>query len=38
MAEIKFDQQVDLVFISQLDHDQWYKVDIAKMNKAIFDG
>ena len=38
MAEIKFDQQVDLVFISQLYHDQvWQKVDIAKMNKAIFD-
>jgi len=38
MAEIKFDQPLDLVFISQLYHDQtWQKVDVAKMNKAIFD-
>ncbi len=38
MAEIKFDAPVDLVFISQLYHDQvWQKVDVAKMNKAIFD-
>jgi predicted methyltransferase len=38
MAEIKFDQPVDLVFVSQLYHDQvWQKIDVAKMNKAIFD-
>lgn len=38
MAEIKFDKPVDLIFISQLYHDQvWQKIDIAKMNKAIFD-
>ncbi len=38
MAEIKFDQPVDLIFMSQLYHDQiWQKIDIAKMNKAIFD-
>ena len=38
MDEIKFDKPVDLVFISQLYHDQvWQKIDIAKMNKAIFD-
>jgi predicted methyltransferase len=38
MAEIRFDQPVDLIFISQLYHDQhWQKIDIAKMNKAIFD-
>lgn len=38
MAEIKFDQPVDLVFMSQLYHDQiWQKIDVAKMNKAIFD-
>jgi predicted methyltransferase len=38
MAEIKFDKPVDLVFMSQIYHDQvWQKVDIAKMNKAIFD-
>jgi len=38
MAEIKFDAPVDLVFISQLYHDQvWQKIDVAKMNKAIFD-
>jgi predicted methyltransferase len=38
MAEIKFDAPVDLVFISQLYHDQvWQKIDIAKMNKAIYD-
>ncbi len=38
MAEIKFDQPVDLVFISQLYHDQhWQKIDVAKMNKAIFE-
>lgn len=38
MEEIKFDAPVDLIFISQLYHDQvWQKVDIAKMNKAIFD-
>jgi predicted methyltransferase len=37
MAEIKFDEPVDLVFISQLYHDQvWQKVDVAKMNQAIF--
>ena len=29
---------MDLIFISQLYHDQhWKQVDIAKMNKAIFD-
>lgn len=38
MAEIKFDKPVDVIFISQLYHDQvWQKIDIAKMNKAIFD-
>jgi predicted methyltransferase len=38
MAEIKFDQPVDLIFVSQLYHDQvWQKIDVAKMNKAIFD-
>ena len=38
MAEIKFDKPLDLVFISQLYHDQhWQNIDIAKMNKAIFD-
>lgn len=37
MAEIKFDQPVDMIFMSQLYHDQiWQKVDIAQMNKAIF--
>ena len=37
MAEIKFDKPVDLVFISLLYHDQvWQKIDIVKMNKAIF--
>lgn len=38
MDEVKFDAPVDVIFISQLYHDQvWQKVDIAKMNKAIFD-
>ena len=38
MAEFKFDKPVDLVFMSQIYHDQvWQKIDIAKMNKAIFD-
>lgn len=38
MAEIKFDAPVDMVFMSQIYHDQvWQKIDIAKMNKAIFD-
>jgi predicted methyltransferase len=38
MDALKFDQAVDLVFISQLYHDQvWQKIDTAKMNKAIFD-
>lgn len=38
MAEIKFDAPVDVIFMSQLYHDQvWQKIDIAKMNKAIFD-
>jgi len=38
MDEIKFDKPLDLVFISQIYHDQvWQKIDIAKMNKAIFD-
>ena len=37
MAEIKFDKPLDVVFISQLYHDQvWQKIDIEKMNKAIF--
>jgi predicted methyltransferase len=37
MDEIKFDAPVDLVFMSQLYHDQvWQKIDTAKMNKAIF--
>ena len=38
MDALKFDPPVDLVFISQLYHDQvWQKIDTAKMNKAIFD-
>lgn len=38
MAEIKFDKPVNLIFMSQVYHDQvWQKIDIAKMNKAIFD-
>jgi predicted methyltransferase len=38
MAEIKFDAPVDVIFMSQLYHDQiWQKIDIARMNKAIFD-
>ncbi len=38
MAEIKFDGPVDVIFMSQLYHDQiWRKIDVAKMNKAIFD-
>jgi len=38
MAEIKFDRPVNLIFMSQVYHDQvWQKIDIAKMNKAIFD-
>lgn len=38
MAEIKFDAPVDVIFMSQIYHDQiWQKVDIAAMNKAIFD-
>jgi predicted methyltransferase len=37
MDEIKFDKPLDLVFMSQLYHDQvWQKIDMAKMNKAIF--
>lgn len=37
MAEIKFDAPVDVVFMSQIYHDQvWQKIDIAKMNAAIF--
>ena len=38
MDAIKFDAPVDVIFMSQLYHDQiWQKIDIAKMNKAIFD-
>ncbi|MBP6013269.1 MAG: class I SAM-dependent methyltransferase [Alphaproteobacteria bacterium] len=38
MDAVKFDPPVDLIFVSQLYHDQvWQKIDIAKMNKAIFD-
>ncbi|NOT42941.1 MAG: class I SAM-dependent methyltransferase [Alphaproteobacteria bacterium] len=38
MAEIKFETPVDVIFMSQLYHDQiWQKVDVAQMNKAIFD-
>jgi predicted methyltransferase len=38
MDALKFEPPVDLVFISQLYHDQvWQKIDTAKMNKAIFD-
>lgn len=38
MDAIKFDAPVDVIFMSQLYHDQiWQKVDVAKMNKAIFD-
>ena len=38
MAEIRFDKPVDVIFMSQLYHDQiWQKIDMAKMNKAIFD-
>jgi predicted methyltransferase len=37
MAEIAFDAPLDVVFMSQLYHDEhWQKVDIAKMNAAIF--
>jgi predicted methyltransferase len=37
MAEIAFDAPLDVLFISQLYHDEhWQKVDIAKMNAAIF--
>jgi predicted methyltransferase len=37
MAEIKFAEPVDIVFMSLLYHDQhWQKIDIAKMNQAIF--
>jgi predicted methyltransferase len=38
MDAIKFDAPVDVIFVSQLYHDQiWQKIDVAKMNKAIFD-
>ena len=38
MAEIRFDKPVDVIFMSQLYHDQvWQKIDVAKMNKSIFD-
>ena len=38
MAELKFDKPVDVIFMSQLYHDQlWQKIDMTKMNKAIFD-
>lgn len=38
MDAVKFDAPVDVIFMSQLYHDQiWQKVDVAKMNKAIFD-
>ena len=38
MEAITFEQPVDLVFISQLYHDQvWKNIDIAKMNRAVFD-
>ena len=38
MADVKFDAPVDIVFMSQLYHDQiWQKIDVPKMNKAIFD-
>ncbi len=37
MAEIHFEAPVDLVFMSQLYHDQHVqKIDIARMNRAIF--
>jgi predicted methyltransferase len=37
MAEIKFDAPVDVIFMSQLYHDQiWQKVDVAQMNRSIF--
>lgn len=37
MAEIAFDAPLDVIFFSQLYHDQhWQKVDIAKMNAALF--
>lgn len=37
MDSIAFDKPVDVVFMSQLYHDQhWQKIDIAKMNKAIY--
>ncbi len=37
MADIAFHKPLDVVFISQLYHDQhWQHVDIAKMNKAIY--
>lgn len=38
MADISFDRPVDVIFMSQLYRDQlWQKIDMAKMNKAIFD-
>jgi len=38
MSELKFDKPVDVIFMSQLYHDQlWQKVDMTRMNKAIFD-
>lgn len=37
MAEIAFEAPLDVVFISQLYHDQhWQQVDIARMNAAIW--
>ena len=37
MADIRFDHPLDVIFVSQVYHDQiWQKIDIEKMNKAIF--
>lgn len=37
MDAVKFDAPVDVIFMSQLYHDQvWQKIDVAKMNAAIF--
>ena len=38
MDTIKFDEPVDMIFMSQLYHDQvWQKVEMWKMNKRIFE-
>jgi predicted methyltransferase len=38
MADIHFDRPLDMIYMSQIYHDQvWQKIDIEKMNKAIFN-